>query len=183
VLLKLEPRLDRELEVEVRHSGNLPEGSTLRGITASPDKVKLRGPASHLGALQKAPTEIIPLDGRKESFTLPQVEIQIADRKVDLIEGTVSVTFDIGEERVEKSVSNVPVSASDGTQMRPETVNVTVYGERSAINQLRAENMRLVLDVAQDGSFAPRLELPADLKGRVELRSTNPAVFTRRSFF
>ncbi len=183
VLLKLEPRLDRELEVEVQHSGSLPEGYTLRGITVSPDKVKLRGPASHLGVLQKVPTEIIPLDGRKESFTLPQVEIQMADRKVDVIEGTVSVTFEIGEERVEKSFSNVPVSASDGQQMRPETVNVTVYGERSAINQLRAENIRLVLDVAQDGSFAPRLELPADLKDRVELRSTNPAVFTRRSFF
>jgi YbbR domain-containing protein len=183
VLLRLEPRLDRELEVEVRHSGNLPEGYALRGITVSPEKVKVRGPASHLNALQKATTEMISLEGRKESFTLPQTEIEIADKKVDLIEGSVSVTFEIGEERIEKSFSNVPVSASDGTQMRPETVSVTVYGERSAINQLRAENIKLVLDAAQDGSFAPRLELPADLKDRVELRSTNPAVFTRRSFF
>jgi YbbR domain-containing protein len=183
VLLRLEPRLDRELEVEVRHSGNLPEGYALRGITVSPDKVKVRGPASHLNVLQKAPTEMISLDGRKESFTLPQVEIEIADRKIDLIEGAVSVTFEIGEDRVEKSFTGVQVSASDGTQMRPETVSVTVYGERSAINQLSAENIKLVLDIAQDGSFAPRLELPAELKDRVELRSTNPAVFTRRSFF
>jgi YbbR domain-containing protein len=183
VLLRLEPRLDRELEVEVRHSGNLPEGYVLRGISVSPEKVKVRGPASHLGALQKAPTEIISLDGRKESFTQPQAEIEISDKKIDLIDGAVSVTFEIGEERVEKSFSGVSVSASDGTQMRPETVSVTVHGERSAVNQLRAEDLKLVLDVAQDGSFAPRLELPAALKERVELRSTNPAVFTRRSFF
>jgi YbbR domain-containing protein len=183
VLLRLEPRLDRELEVEVRHSGNLPEGYALLGITVTPEKVKVRGPASHLNAIQKAPTEIVSLDGRKESFTLPQTAIEIPDRKIDLIDGVVSVTFDIGEERVEKSFSNVQVNTSDGTQVRPETATVTVYGERSAINQLRAENIKLVLDVAPDGSFPPRLELPGELKGRVELRSTNPAVFTRRSFF
>ena len=184
VLLRLEPRLDRELEVEVRHSGSVPEGYELRGITVTPAKVRVRGPASHLNALQKAPTEIISLDGRKESFTLPQTAIEIPDKKVDLIEGVVSVTFEIGEERVEKSFSGVQVTTSDGTQVRPETVSVTLYGERSAINQLRAENIKLVLDVAGDGSFKPRLELLDDLKGRVvELRSATPAVFTRRSFF
>lgn len=183
VLLRLEPRLDRELAVEVRHSGNVPEGYQLRGITVAPEKVKVRGPASHLSALQKAPTTMISLEGRKESFTLPQTAIEIPDKKVDLIEAVVSVTFEIGEERIEKSFGGVQVTTSDGTQVRPETVNVTLYGERSAINQLRAENIKLVLDVAGDGSFTPRLELPADLKNRVELRSTTPAVFTRRSFF
>jgi YbbR domain-containing protein len=183
VLLRLEPRLDRELEVEVRYSGNVPEGYALRGITVTPQKVKVRGPASHLNALQKAQTEIISLDGRKESFTLPQTAIEIPDRKVDLIEGVVGVTFEIGEERIEKSFGGVSVTTSDGTQVRPETVSITVSGERSAINQLRAENIKLVLDVAADGSFTPRLEVPADLKSRIELRSTNPAIFTRRSFF
>jgi hypothetical protein len=183
VLLRLEPRLDRELEVEVRRSGNIPEGYELRRITVTPEKVKVRGPASHLDALQKAPTEVISLDGHRESFTLPQTAIEIPDKKVDLIEGAVSVHFEIGEERIEKNFSNVQVSASDGTQVRPETAIITIYGERSVINQLRAENLKLVLDVAPDGSSTPRLELPDDLKGRVELRSSNPAVFTRRSFF
>jgi YbbR domain-containing protein len=183
VQLRLEPRVDRDLAVEVRHSGDLPAGYELRSVTVAPEKVKVRGPASHLSVLQKAPTEIISLDGRTGTFTLPQAEIEISDKKVDLIEGAVSVTFEIGEERIEKSFSNVEVSASDGTQVRPETASVTLYGEGSAINQLRAENIKLVLDVAADGSFTPRLELPDDLKGRVELRSTNPALFTRRSFF
>lgn len=183
VLLRLEPRLDRELEVEVRHTGNIPAGYELRGIVVKPEKIKVRGPASHLSTLQKATTEMVSLDGRKESFTLPQTAIEIPDKKVDLIEGVVSVTFEIGEERVEKSLAGVSVIASDGTQVRPETVSVTLYGERSVINQLRADNLKLVLDVAEDGSFTPRLELPADLKERVQLRSTNPSVFTRRSFF
>jgi YbbR domain-containing protein len=183
VQLRLEPRVDRELPVEVRHSGNLPEGYDLRSVTASPEKVKVRGPASHLDALQKAPTEIISLDGRTATFTWPQAAIEIPDKKVDLIEGAVSITFEIGEERIEKSFSNVQVSAGDGTQVRPETTSVTLYGERSVVNRLRAENLKLVLDVAQDGTLTPRLEVPDDAKGRVELRNTNPTVFTRRSFF
>jgi YbbR domain-containing protein len=183
VQLRLEPRVEREIEVEVRHTGAVPEGYELRSISAAPNKVDVRGPASHLNALQKAPTAVISLDGRKESFILPQIAIEIPDKKVDLIEGAVNVTVEIGEQRIEKNFGGVAISASDGVPVRPETAGVTVYGERSAINQLRAESMRLVLDVAEDGSFKPRLELPADLQGRVELRSTNPAVFTRRSFF
>lgn len=183
VQLRLEPRVERELEVEVRYSGSLPEGYDLRGVTVTPERVKVRGPASHVNALQKAQTGMVSLDGHKESFTLPQMDIEIPDRKVDLIDGSVSIQFEIGEQRIEKSFSGVRVSVSDGTQVRPETTSVTVSGERSAINQLSADNLRLILDVAEDGSFKPRLELPAGLEGRVELRSTNPAVFTRRSFF
>jgi YbbR domain-containing protein len=183
VLLRLEPRVERELEVEVRRSGNVAEGYELRGITVIPDKVKVRGPDSHVKALQKAPTQVISLDGSKESFNLPQTAIEIPDKKVDLLDEVVSITVEIGEQRIEKSIGGVNVSATDGAQVRPETATITVYGERSAINQLRPDNFKLVLDVAPDGSFAPRLELPAELQGRIELRSTNPAVFSRRSFF
>jgi YbbR domain-containing protein len=183
VQLKLEPRVEREVEVEVRRSGNIPEGYELRGITVNPQKIKVRGPASHLNALQSVPTEVVSLDGRKESFTLPQAAIEIADRKVDLIDAAVSITFEIGEQRIEKNLSGVSVLASDGARVQPETATIVVSGERSVINQLSAGNVRLILDVAEDGSFKARLELPADLQGRVELRSTNPALFTRRAFF
>jgi YbbR domain-containing protein len=183
VQLRLEQRVERELEVEVRRSGNVAEGYELRGIKVNPERIKVRGPDSHLNALQKAPTEVVSLDGRKESFTLPQVEIEIADKKVDLIDGAVSVSFEIGEQRIEKTIGGINVSAGDGLQVRPDITTITVYGERSVINQLSAGNVKLVLDIAEDGSFKPRLEMPADLQGRVELRATNPAVFSRRTFF
>lgn len=181
--LRLEPRVERELEVEVKYTGGVAEGFELQRVTATPDKVKVRGPASHVNALQKAPTEVISLDGLRETFTLPQADIQIPDRKVDLMNGGVSVTFEIGEQRDEKTIGGVAVVAGDGSGVNPAAVSVTVYGPRSALGQLSAERLRLVLDVTEDGSYRPRLELPADLQGRVELRATNPSVFTRRAFF
>jgi YbbR domain-containing protein len=181
--LKLEPRVEREVEVDVRHSGEPAEGYELQRVTAAPDRIKVRGPASHVAALQRAATEVVPLDGRRETFTLAQAAIQIPDRKVDPLDAAVAVTFEIGEQRAEKTFGNVAVITSDGALVRPEAATVTVYGPRSAVDQLGADKMRLVLDVAEDGSYRPRLELPADLQGRVELRATSPAVFTRRSFF
>jgi YbbR domain-containing protein len=127
VLLRLEPRIERELEVEVRKSGKVPEGYDLRSITATPDKVKVRGPASHVNALQSAQTEIIPLDGRKESFTLPQVIIEIADKRVDLITTVVSVNVEIEEQRIEKSFKGIAVVAPDGSLVRPETASVRTF--------------------------------------------------------
>ncbi len=181
--LRMEPRVERELEVEVKYTGSPAEGYELLRATATPDKVKVRGPASHVNTMQKAPTEPVLLDGHKETFTLPQADLQIPDRHVDLMDGDVSVTFEIGEQRVEKTFGGVVVVTSDGALVRPEAASVTVYGPRSAVNQLGADKMRLVLDVAGDGSYRPRLELPTDLQGRVELRATSPAVFTKRSFF
>ncbi|HKQ51162.1 MAG TPA: CdaR family protein [Pyrinomonadaceae bacterium] len=181
--LKLEPRVERELQVEVKYSGSVAEGYELQRVTASPDRVKVRGPVSHVNALEKAPTETVLLDGHKETFTLPQADIQIADHHVDLMDGDVSVTFEIGEQRVEKIFSGVAVVAGDGAGVTPGAASITVYGPRSAVNQLAAEKMRLVLDVAEDGSYRPRLEVPADLPGRVELRATSPSVFTRRALF
>lgn len=183
VALRIEPRAEREVQVEVRHTGSVPEGYELRAMTAAPDKVKVRGPLSRVNGLQKAPTEVISLEGHTESFALPQAAIEIPDRKIDVLDAVVEVKVEIGEQRVEKNIGGVPVTSADGVQVRPERASVTLFGERSALNQLNADNVRLVLDVGPDGNFTPRLELPADLQGRVELRSTNPSIFTRRSFF
>ena len=177
VPLRLEPRVERELEVEVRYSGQLPEGYELRSISTVPSKVRVRGPASHVNALQKVLTETIALDGRQESFTLSQITADISDKKVDIVDAVVDVSVEIGEQRIEKSFAGVRVAASDASQVRPETASVTLYGPRSIVAGLRPEDMRVILEVAPDGSSKPRLELPSNIQG-VELRSTNPSGFT-----
>jgi YbbR domain-containing protein len=176
--LRLEPRVEREVEVEARLEGSLAEGYELRGINLTPSKVRVRGPASHINELQKALTETIPLEGRKESFAIPQTAIDISDPKVDVIDTIVNVYLEIGEQRLEKTFAGVAVRESSGTPARPETASVTVYGARSAIEHLRAEQMQIILDVGADGAITPRLALPPEIEGRVELRSTKPAGFT-----
>jgi YbbR domain-containing protein len=171
VLLRLETRVERELEVEVRHTEKLPEGYELRSIVAVPEKVKVRGPASHVNVLQKAPTEIISLEGRKESFTLPQAAIEIDDKKVDLIDGAISVRVEIEERAVSKAFANVSMQVMPGAQASPGLAAVTLYGPPSLLNKLSAADFQIALESGTDGSIKPRLILPTDMEGRIELRS------------
>ncbi|HEY0004975.1 MAG TPA: CdaR family protein [Pyrinomonadaceae bacterium] len=178
VAMRLEPRIEREVEVEARLEGNLPEGYELRGVNLAPSKVRVRGPASHVNALQKALTETIRLEGLKESYNAPQAAIDIADPKVDLLIPSVSVTLEIGEKRVEKSFAGVLVQTADGAQARPSTASVTLFGPRSLMEQLRPENVRIELDAAPDGSITPRLVLPEGMQAQIELRSIRPTGFS-----
>jgi len=81
VSLKLEPLAARELQVEPRIEGTLPNEFELGQVIVTPDKVKVSGPASHVFAQQKVPTETISIEGRRESFDVPETAIYIADQK------------------------------------------------------------------------------------------------------
>lgn len=178
--LRIEQRIEREVEVEARREGNVPEGFELREVKIDPPKVRVRGPASRVSALQKLSTDIVSLGERRETFTAQQLPLNTdaLDKKIDLIDTVVNVTFEIGERRIEKSFAGVAVRESTGAQARPEVANVTLYGPRSAFEQLRIADIQIVLGVGQDGAITPRLVLPTNLENRVELRSISPTGFT-----
>lgn len=178
VALKLEPRETREVPIDVQLSGNLPAGYELRRATPTPSQVRLRGPASHLNSISKVQTEKVSLDGLNTSTNIAQASIIIADKKITISDPVVSVYLEIGEERIEKTFAGINVRENTGAAVRPQTASVTVYGARSAVEQLRAEDLQVILDVAEDGSITPRLSFPPDMEGRVELRSLKPSGFT-----
>jgi hypothetical protein len=54
----------------------------VKEISTTPVKVRVTGPASHVNALEKAPTEAISVEGRHESFDVPHTSVNISDPKV-----------------------------------------------------------------------------------------------------
>jgi YbbR domain-containing protein len=174
VQLRLEPRVDRELDVEVRRSGNVAKGYELQSIQATPWKVKVRGPASHVNALQKAPTQVVSVDGRQESFDLPQVPIEIPDKKVDLIDPSVSVHVEIGQQPITKTFTNVTVLEMPGSQVSQRTATATLSGPPSMLNSLSTADFKIYLDLNADRTMMimpPGLMLPEEMRGRIELVS------------
>lgn len=177
--LRIEPSVEREVEVEARREGSLPEGYELYNVIISPPRVRVRGPASHVNALQKAMTETIPIEGRRETFNIPQVAVDIPDQKVTVIDPVVNVRLEIGELRIEKSFGGVAVFASDGSSVRPAQASVTLYGPKSVLEQLRPEDVKLILEVGADGGVSStHLQLPEGIADRVQLRSTKPTGFS-----
>ena len=169
--LRLERRVERELAVEPKTEGKVPEGYELAGLEALPARVRVRGPESHVGALERAPTETILLDGRTESFTATQIAIDIQDRKIVALDTVIDVHVKITEARMTKRLGGVAARAPDGSNSR---LTIEVRGARSVVETLRAEDVSIVFETAADGTTRPRLLLPSNLEGRIELISTNP---------
>ena len=96
IQLRLEPTLERELDVEAKLEGKPPDGYALQRVTVNPPKIRVRGPASHVNLLTKASTETISLDGRKESFNAQQIAIDIPDQKVVVLNAVVDIFVKIG---------------------------------------------------------------------------------------
>lgn len=105
VTLRLEPRADREVNVEIKFEGKVAEGYEVTAFSANPSRVRLRGPASHVNSIDKAPTESISLEGRKASFDLSQVAINIPDQKVDVTVDVVLVHVEISERPIPKPLN------------------------------------------------------------------------------
>jgi len=173
VPLRLEPRVERTLEVEPRLEGKLPEGYELFGAQSLPARVRVRGPESHVNALAKAPTETILLGDRRESFTATQIAIDIEDRKLVALDTVVDVIVKIGETQATKRLNDVAAHTADGA--RQTRLTIEVRGARSVIESLRAADLTVVFETAADGTSTPRLVLPPNLGGRIELVSTSPA--------
>jgi YbbR domain-containing protein len=178
VTLRLEPVVEREVPVEFRFDGTLPEGFHVTGVRINPASVHIRGPESHVRSIDRAYTETISLEGQRESLTLPQLAIDIPDRKVTPLESTVSVRVEIAEQQVERRFDGVLVRSAAGGQARPESVSLVLRGPRSIVEALKQEELRVLVDVGPEGSVAPRLVLPRVAEGRVELLSVSPSQFT-----
>ena len=176
ISVRLEPIKERQVDVEVKLEGQVPEGYEVFAVSSNPVKVTVRGPAGHVDTINKAPTESISLDGRKGSFDLAQTAIDIPDQKVDVRNAVVDVHVEIGEQSVEKLFSDVPVQSTSGAEVRPRVANVTLSGPQSALAQLRPEDIKVVVDTS--GTKSPRLELPSRMQDRIKLRSIKPASFS-----
>lgn len=99
VAIRLEPIIERPVDVEVKFEGKLPEGFDVVGVSVNPAKIRLRGPADRINALRKAITETVWLDGKKDSFNLSHVEINISDPKIEILDPAVDIQVNVAERK------------------------------------------------------------------------------------
>jgi YbbR domain-containing protein len=174
--IRLEEIVERQVAVEPKLEGKPADGFEIYSVYPGKGSVAVRGPASRVNALQKVTTEGIWLAGHKESFTASNVALDSPDPKVDLLEPMIDVEIEIGERRIEKTFSGVAVSTTQGDKVQPATTSVTLLGVASFLELLKPEELKIVVDLPGQ-RFAPRLELPDALKGKVILKSVQPSKF------
>jgi YbbR domain-containing protein len=176
--IRLEPRIERQIPVEVKTEGKPADGYEVYGINPAQPTVRVRGPASRVEALQKAPTETISLSGRKESFTASRVAIDIYDQKIEILDPLVDLTIEVGERRIEKSFSGVVVRSLAGVNVSPATAEVTLSGPVTLLSELRPEDVSVVVDLSNTVGSVAGVDLPPAVKDRVKLLSVRPSQFS-----
>ena len=179
ISVRIEPRIEKLIDVKPVFSGQLPEGLVIYNSTVTPGSVRVRGAQSRINALDSVPTEKIDLNVKTESFTEKQITVNLLDPKITVVDALVDVAVEVGEQKVEKVFSNVPVRSVDSNvKTAPNKAALTLYGARSVLEGLSAENLAIELDASEDGSIAPRAVLPADLQNKLEVRSIKPGGFS-----
>jgi YbbR domain-containing protein len=172
--IRLEEIVDRPVAVEPKLEGKPADGFEVYSVYPNKASIVVRGPASRVNALQKVATESIWLAGHKDSFTAANVALDVSDPKVDPLEPMVSVVIEIGERRIEKTFSGVPVTTADNEKVQPATTSITLLGVASYLGALKPEDMKIFLD---GPNLEPRLGLPDVLKGKVILKSVHTSKF------
>ncbi len=118
--IRLEPTVELALPVEVRFEGDVSAGFEVTETTVNPSRIRVRGPADRVNILQKATTETVRLDGRKEGFSLARVAINISDPKIEILDPNVEVRVEITTKKGDDS--KVGSQRSGGTYIAAVTV-------------------------------------------------------------
>jgi len=159
VQVKLERVEEKEVPVKIETTGELASNLEVYSRTATPSRITVRGPESVLDQLSSISTEKIDLKGRTGDFTLTQ-PLAVTDSKATVQRGDVSVTFRIGEHRIEKQFT-IPTS-------RGKSVRVTLYGPASLLQKRKPDEFK----VAFETDDTPQVTLPSDMVDSVVIKST-----------
>lgn len=165
IAVRLENVSEREIDVRPEIEGNVPEGFEIYNVNVFPAKVRVRGAESFVKSLDAVSTEKISVDKQKENFVARQVGLNIINPKITILDAIVDVAFKIGEKRTERMFV-VPYK----TEHETKNVTFVLYGARSLIEKLRADEMQIEMRKSETGEETPTVILPAELQDKLEIR-------------
>ena len=149
---------------EVLTEGAVADNFEIYSQTISPLTVLVRGPESVVKSLDFILTEKIGLESQQTDFTVLRVPLNIINPEVRSLDTTVvDVAFHVGEKRVERMFI-VPV------QSERKRATVILFGGRSLIESLKAEDLRVENIKKEAGESSLKLDLPVDVQNKVEVR-------------
>lgn len=167
IAVRLEKVEEREVDVKPDVENNLPEGWEIYAMNVVPAKVRLRGAESFVRSIESVSTEPINLEGRKENFSVSQIGLNVVNPKITLLDTIVDVNFRIGEKRLER-IFNVAVNSE--IESNTKMASVVLFGARSIIEKLRADEMYVEIQTIDSAEPTPRLVMPVELRDKIEVR-------------
>jgi YbbR domain-containing protein len=186
ITVTVERVIEREIPVTPRWEGDPPPGYQVIDWQISPPTVKIAGAESQMKELTRVSTETVRLTDKTTTFS-ERVAIDIGSPNFTLSEDSgrkVMLTVTIEEARKERVIENVPLvifGAPNRARVFPRTVNVTLYGARSAIDEISASDVSAGVGYKTGSrTFTPQVTLSPSFADRVTIRSIDPKTVTVR---
>lgn len=167
IAIHLEKVEEREIDVKPDIEGSLAEGLEVYDVVVVPARVRVRGAESFIKSLDSISTEPVNLGDRKESFVASQVGLNVVNPKITLLDAIVDVNVRVGEKRIER-IFTVPIKTE--VESESKRASVVLYGARSAVEKLRAEDMHVEIQSIGTNEPIPRLVMPGEFQDKVEVR-------------
>lgn len=164
IAINIETVAEKEVEVRAETSGDPSEGYEVYAASPLPPRIRVRGAASVVGALEYLKTDTIDITDRKEDFTARQIAVSSPNPQVAVLNTVVDVLFRIGERRVERSFDIAVEGAED------ERVSFKLFAPRTPLLKAKREDIKVEVYLDGNGVLVPRLILPADLENVSEIR-------------
>jgi YbbR domain-containing protein len=175
IRIKLEPSMTKRVRVEPQFSGRVAEGREIYSdsVKLNPQEVEIEGPQSVLDKIERVRTEAVNIEGRNGDYRTT-VEVEIPHNSVRVkTPGQINLSVKIGEERMSRRFADIPVRWLDkgaSERLLTKTVQLEVYGPKSAVEALRADDLRV--EIKTSGlppdltSVTPQAQLPANIEIR-----------------
>lgn len=176
VLVKLEPREEREIEVKPEFEGQLPEGFEVYQdkTTVTPARVRVRGPASFVNSVDSVSTEKILLANRTTDFAAKQIAVNLLNPKITVLDTVVDVMVRIGPKRSEKNLTVHAQTFSGAT----ETFTVTLTGALAELEKITSKDLRVEMEKISEDAAQPKVSLPDAFSQTVTVKGVRPSVVT-----
>jgi YbbR domain-containing protein len=163
IAVRLEAVEEKDVEVRAATTGEPANGFEIYAETINPPKVRVRGPSSSVRTLDHVLTEVIDVAGAQQDIVKRQVPVGVSNAKrTSVLNTVVDVAIRIGEKRIERRF---------GVTAEGKHVTFVVFGPRSVIEHLRADEIRADLIKAESGEESARIVLPEALQDKIEIRS------------
>ncbi len=162
--INIEAVEQKELEVRALTSGTPAAGFEIYNAAVLPPRIMIRGPASVVRVIDYLETGGIDISGKRDQFTARQVVVSSPDQRAAVLNTVVDVVISIGERRAERMFT-LPIEDEPG-----KTATFALYGPRTAVQKLKADELKVVMFLDVNGELAPRVELPESTADNTEIR-------------
>ncbi len=150
VTFNIERKFSKKVSVKVNQQGVPAEGYIIEKATIDPQKVEIMGLQYDISKIEEVFTEAIDVTGLQQTKS---IEAEIASLGLDKVEvnpSKVSVSFLIGEEKINRRFSSIPIEIL-GTdfqwEVNPKFISIVIQGTPGVLSFVKKEDLRAFAEV------------------------------------